>query len=805
MPLSRKITRMRLIAGSLIMLILALGFNALLTSATLEKLYVETIVFKQNVMVRELQRNLETALRFGKNLEKFIGMDRLLNDTLQRMGKKDVIISIAAPQGLILHSSLSERKGTRLPGKTLIRFGSDIRDTDFVRHQGFYYHCLPVRGKLNREWAAIISVAFPQDQAKKLLGSVLVKNIKIICAIVICGAGLMALLLYCLVPMDSRALPKLKISVIFFSVVILSQTVFTGFNITEFKKYYLTASMEKTQALSRLLKHDIEYLLDKGIKINKMVSMEKVLEEILSLSPELSSICISDNSGAFLYRAGKPLTGTGVGHKVLSPSIDRELFRNMGNQPPKKQGKVSIILSESFLLKKLGHITLDSLTVMAISIFFFVELLILELQLIERQNIQKQEDNAESMVGFPSIRPVAFIFMFGVDICISFLPLHMAALYTPDQSIFGLSKDMIMGLPISMQMLFTSISLLLSGAWCDKRGWHEPFLVGLCLSGSGFIYAWLAPNALHFIFSLGLVGMGYGLSLMAAQGFVIAHTSSRNNAQGMASLWAGVYAGSICGGAAGAMLADRIGYPPVFLVGGGILFALILYTLFMMKNFMHKPTPGESLPDASPPKDKGQEELASRSGGILEFLCDRKILTLILFYGLPWYIVLIGFMNYYAPIYLKGIGSSQSDIGRIFMIYGICLMYVAPFVSKLIGGAENKKKYLVMGSFIGTLSIANFYFLKDISGVMAVSISILLLGLSACLIPVRSAYVLDFDVTKRLGGGKAIGILNASLRLGQVSGPLLFGWLFLSMGSDTGIALTGIVYFLFTLIFFLLG
>lgn len=430
-----------------------------------------------------------------------------------------------------------------------------------------------------------------------------------------------------------------------------------------------------------------------------------------------------------------------------------------------------------------------------------LEKLILELQLIERQTIGDTRAHM-GQVHYTSIRPVVFMFFFGVDTCISFLPLHMATLYNPYHPLLGLSKDIIMGLPISMQMLFTSISLLISGAWCDKRGWAEPFMIGLFLSGIGFIFAWLAPSSLYFLIALGLVGMGYGLSLMAAQGFVIAHSTTKESAQGMAQLWAGVYAGSICGGATGAMLADRMGYTPVFLVGGSILLLLIVYTFFMMKDAMKRPKAATQTPRPTPTE---QTLPSPRKPSVFSFLFNRKIFTLIVFYGLPWYIVLIGFMNYYSPIYLKGIGVSQSNIGRIFMIYGICLMYVAPYISKIVGRAHDKKRYLVMGSFIGSLSIANFYFFKDLSGVVSVTVSILLLGLSACLIPVRSAYVLDIHITKQLGDGKAIGVLNAVLRLGQVTGPILFGWLFITMGSDSGIAVTAAACLLFTLVFILVG
>lgn len=824
----------RLFSGAVIMLVLALGFNGILTSATLEKLYVETFLSKNNVVAMDLQRNLETALRFGKSVDKFIGMDRLIREARQHLALKktteasgadidDFVVFITYPDGHIVYSSNSKVVGTHLPETArppMVKETQTPVESHCVEHEGVYYLSLPVKQGISRKWVATITVACSPEQIKSLLQPIVMKN-KILIAVVLLGAtGLIAIFLRYLDldPNISKKSPgriKFKIFTAFFLIICLAQLTLSLFNLFEFRIHFLDASTQKSVVMSELLKQDIEYLLGKGLNIRRLSKMDRKLADVIAVSPEFEAIIISDAQGQPLYMASQhsmrnltPLDGQkssdpGMFSMQNDPdyTVTQTLLNTRESETGVLAGKLSIHISKDFLFNHLKAIILDSITVLVISIFFFVELLILELQFIERQ-ITGNGRAHRKQVHYISIRPVAFIFFFGVDTCISFLPLHMAALYDPSHPLLGLSKNVIMGLPISIQMLFTSISLLISGAWCDKRGWAEPFLTGLFLSGAGFVFAWSAPSSLYFLIALGLVGMGYGLSLMAAQGFVITQTTSKNSAQGMAQLWAGVYAGSICGGATGAMLADRIGYAPVFLVGAGILMLLIMYTALVMKNAMKRPTPSAQAP-LSIPAD--QTPPSSGKPSIFSFLFNRKIFTLIVFYGLPWYIVLIGFMNYYSPIFLKGIGVSQSDIGRIFMIYGICLMYVAPYISKLIGRAEDKKRYLVMGSFIGSLSIANFYFFKDFSGVGSVTVSIFLLGLSACLIPVRSAYVLDFHITKQLGGGKAIGTLNAVLRLGQVTGPILFGWLFITMGSDSGIALTAIAYLLFTLIFTLVG
>jgi len=833
-------SQIRLFSGALIMLVLALGFNILLTSATLEKLYVETFISKNNVVAKDLQHNLETALRFGKRVEKFIGMDKLILEAWQHLapkqketgppgsGENDIVVSITDPDGHVVYSSSATVVGQDLPEAArlpLVRETQTPADSHAIKHDGIYYLSLPVRQGVSKKWVATVTVAFSQQQVKALLRAIMMKNIDLIMVILFCAVTLLAIFLRS-VPLEPNKSKKtlkrikFKISAVFFIIICLSQIILNLFNLAEFRVHFLDISTQKSVAMSKLLKHDIEYLLAKGLDIRRLVKMDKKLADVIAVSPELEGITISDAKGAPLYIATqhgmrnltRPGNNENTGSRPLSVksspgyTVTRKLVNTRQSEAGTISGTLTIHISKDFLFGKLKAIALDSITVLVISIFFFVELLILELQLIERR-ITGDTHAHGRQVHYTAIRPVAFMFFFGVDTCISFLPLHMANLYNPDHPLLGLSKDIIMGLPISMQMLFTSISLLVSGAWCDKRGWGEPFLVGLFLSGTGFIFAWLAPSSLYFLIALGLVGMGYGLSLMAAQGFVIAHTTTKNSAQGMAQLWAGVYAGSICGGATGAMLSDRIGYAPVFLVGGTILLLLIVYTAFIMKDAMTRPQPAvqAARPRPTPAEPAEQRRYASRKPSIFNFLLNRKVFTLIVFYGLPWYIVLIGFMNYYSPIYLKGIGVSQSNIGRIFMIYGICLMYVAPYISKMVGRARDKKQYLVMGSFIGSLSIANFYFFKDVSGVLSVTVSIFLLGLSACLIPVRSAYVLDFHITKQLGGGKAIGVLNAVLRLGQVTGPILFGWLFITMGSDSGIAVTAAAYLIFTLIFVLAG
>ena len=440
---------------------------------------------------------------------------------------------------------------------------------------------------------------------------------------------------------------------------------------------------------------------------------------------------------------------------------------------------------------------MDSLTVLVISILFSVEMLILIFKYVERQIQSAVIEECVGIVHFGAMRPTAFLFLFGIDISISFVPLHMQSLYIP---FLGLSRDTIMGLPISAEFLFAGIGILTSGAWLDRRGWHEPFIGGLLLAGLGFLYSGLAPNALHFIVSRGFVGLGYGLGLMAAQAFVINYSDSRTKTQGLANLLAGVFAGGICGGAAGAMLAEMVGYKMTFFFGTFILLSVIAYVLFSMRNAMIKPKPRLIVSENS----SAQPSLppSTTSSNVFKFLSNRIVLSLIFFSGLPAAIAVVGFMNFFIPVHLSRIGVSQSTIGQVQMIYGICLIYIGPLISRYVDASQDKKRYVFLGLVLGSCSFLIFVVLD---GLASAAVAVFILGLSSSFVLAsQMVYALKLKVTRELGEGKALGLFRSTSRIGQMLGPVIFATLFAATNINKGITFFGIFYLLTALIFILL-
>ena len=818
--------KQKLMLSSVILFILAVGFNTLFTLSSLKKLYIETNVSEYRVIAKDLHRNIENGLYYGKTLMNYFGMEKLLLSEKQNLLKKatrrnielispemklkneDISISITKLDGTILYSDHKNLIGTKLPLAVIenqLGHHDDIKASEFVKFADSYFTTLLIKDRHSKN-VGIISISFDEKQIKNLLENITKKNGFTVVLISICS--IFALILFlALLPMEAKRFSKKRISFIIFFIICSAQVFSSGFMTYIFKDHFIEINKDNSEGLTAIVKRDIEYLLDIGVRMDRLVKMDSYLGRIIGSTSELNDITIFDRNDYPLYRATKtsltdfqksenaypqwleatqPLANTEYNAKAELYSADQYV------------GYISTNTSRSILFKKVLDIAMDSLTVLIISILFLVEMLILIFKYVERQVQYAKNKISINTVNFGLMRPIAFLFLFGIDISISFIPLQMQKLYIP---FWGLSRDTIMGLPISAEFLFAGIGILISGGWLDRRGWHEPFIGGLLLASIGFVYSGMAPNALHFIISRGTVGLGYGLGLMAAQAFVINYSDSKTKTQGLANLLAGVFAGGICGGAAGAMLAEMVGYQWTFFFGTFILLSVIIYVLYSMRSAMKKPEQIAQQVDSGS-ADHPPSPAARGLSNVWKFLSNRIVLSLIFFSGLPAAIAVVGFMNYFIPVHLSRLGVSQSTIGQVQMIYGICLIYIGPLISKYVDASHDKKRYVFLGLVLGSCSFLIFFVLD---GLASAAVAVFLLGLSSSFVLASQiVYALKLKVTQALGEGKAIGIFRSTSRVGQMLGPVIFSTLFAVTNINQGITYFGLFYLLTACIFILL-
>ena len=243
---------------------------------------------------------------------------------------------------------------------------------------------------------------------------------------------------------------------------------------------------------------------------------------------------------------------------------------------------------------------------------------------------------------------------------ISFIPLRMAELTTTSI----LPRDVLLGLPISAEMGMTGLSVLIAGTWMKRKGARPPLMTGIICMALGYLASMLAWTPWLFIAARALVGLGYGLSLLTAQAYTVRDGK-------LADMFAGVYAGSLCGSALGAMLAERLGYGPVFAISAVILACLALVPLRLLRGQEKQEDVREEAPAARLTLPQ-----------IRRLLADRHFLAFILLALLPSALLCVGFLNYFLPVFLKQADVAQSNIGRIYMLNCLIVIYSGPLFAQ---------------------------------------------------------------------------------------------------------------------------
>ena len=694
-------------------------------------------------------------------------------------------VMLTTPDGEVLQHKASDARAKDAP-RGLIEAvalpngpGEAASSTRYVKKGGHYFFPLKIYNAKD-EWIASVVVAIearPIDaKADAKLDEAMVGVALVLTATLVLYTLLTSLLLSGKDP----GFPKFKMLCLSVAVGALGQIAAGVVAGLPYKDAYLSATKDKAQVLSVLVKRDVEAALARRVDLDSLHYKHYPWQEIMAGYPDLGSIEIRNADDRLVSITSR---GNVLGPDALldyradvdqadSTTPDYYAAKVELRDASGHAGEVATRMSLDSVNRRILDLAADGLTAIGVSLLIFVESILLLCLYFERRslNVPGAPPFAASY-GF--MRPVAFTFLFGVDLAMSFVPLHMEILAEP---MLGLPHDVILALPVSAEFLFVGIAILFAGVWLDRSGWRAPFAAGIAFATLGSLYSWLAPDALNFIASRAILGIGYGLTVMACQGFVTAHTQTSRRAVGLAQVFAGIYGGSLCGSVTGAMLAERLGFQSVFLAGV-LLLGVMLAGVALV--YALRPISSSRRKMVEPQVEQVTAEEASPAPGrfanVWIFLRDPQVLALVLLSSLPASIAAVGFLNYFSPLYLNRIDASQSTIGQVLMLYGLCLVIVGPWVSRWFNTIERKRAAIMLGCVLGGYALLMF---EVVGGVAASMVAVLLLGVAHSLVlSAQSAYLLSLPVTARLGEGKALGLFRSTGRFGQMLGPLVFGWL----------------------------
>ena len=802
--------RNKIFLTSIIILIFSQIFTSSLIVSNYQQTYKDTI-FSQFEFTGELfiKNPLERDLGFGKLLRKFSNLDqKYINPALSQLDNVTNIIVLDSENYDydIIHSVedvyqtqfdfLIETLGTTA--------AEDLRKGIRLEGGENFYYVFSVVDALE-EVQGFIIFSYDKDVIADVLQEIFIWSLRVIAIILVITILISFFVVHHIFVTKSGLISKGKLVFIMVITFGVPQVVFSWVNNQFFQVKYHELIVQKTESIQSLSMQQGNDLLKKGIPLESM-NMEIVFDRYLKKAPEIENITVKNLDGNIIYQAQSTnyasIDKTNFTYQ-LKNSVTNFFFPNEKEFPTtpqelqdKEQNTIaylSAVISKNFITDQNFDIILNSLTILIISLFFLSELVIASLlfvnwdaevvEFVDYSTIDERS-KAKKMIGL--IRPLGFIFLFSFDLPISFLALQSKDL---DVGILTfLPLEVIAALPIISEYLFAALALIIAGPFIDKKGWQYSFFAGIVLFSVGTVWSALTLNSFDFAVSRGMCGLGYGAVWMSFQGYIIYHSEKAHQSANLANLGAGVFAGSICGGAVGGMFADNFGREAVFAIAALPTLVVALYVILFMRftftSGTYEPTTDKNL----------------RKKAIGKFLISPDLVFLVLLNSLPFAICFVGVLYYAIPIYLEEeLALNQSNIARILMIYGVFIIYFAPFAGRIIDKDKDKTKYIAIS---GLLAGCGLFLLQYSTNVLGVIGLVLMLSLAASFgNPARPVYVLSQYYSEILGKALTMSIYRSIERLGQALGPTILGLVFTVYTVPQSFKYIGITLFILSILF----
>jgi len=438
----------------------------------------------------------------------------------------------------------------------------------------------------------------------------------------------------------------------------------------------------------------------------------------------------------------------------------------------------------------IAGITKEIITVLIILVLFMIEVTILRDVLHNRDKRGYGEGLGEfGKYSVHTVRMLAFIIAFSYALPISYTPLMMKEiLERTGTTIFGLSQGMAMAVPISAEMLATAIFAVIAGYLVEKQGWKKPFIYGALLMSAGAFIAYYMYNPYLFIVARFLVGAAYGFALVTLQCYPMISSNVETRNSGLASQNSGLNAGYCCGVAIGGLCADYLGYSTVYAFSIFVALITMPYAKYLMSS--------------SYTSDTGTTRNV-KIADVINFFTNRNVFFFFVAAFIPVSICSM-FLTYMFPVFAEEKGISAGDIGRVFMLNSLVIIYMGPVIVNFLTKRESLRgKNAMLLYMLVTLAGLLVFGLKP--SVITAIIIIIFVGLGDSFgLPMSNDYLISLKAAAKIGYDKSIGYLNFIGNIGQMIGPLIMAYLF-TFGYEKGtyIILLGmtasmLVFFLFS-------
>ena len=762
---------------SVALVVLTLGFSAGINIGSFRQSYANALMSSFSVAGGKAARSVEHALAYGKVLEDFYGIEKILAQVRTHLPQADGV-QLARADGRILYSDLETPQGDPariLPAQALpeaerrraaaeltkrpIHVSYDVDSGKYRLHMAIRQ---PGSGTLAGHLVIISDKAVVDGQVARF-------QERIVTALAALGGASVLLFGGFLLAAGLRgrgpAATDKRRRRLTLGVLATAQILAGALSYQHFTAAYIETAEVSTKVVGDIVHGDFETALNRGASYRSLSGLDAYFAQIAATVPHIRKLTL-DTTGAPPQPPQNP---------TLAEGRDFDISHPLPADGTGRAPALTITIAGEHITAHLREIVLDMATILVTSLMFMFEFYAFTATFSAGTARPAEAVGEGSAVA--AMRFSTFLLYLGAFLPVSFVPLVMG---TFTEGLFGLTPMQAAAAPISMEMLCGAAMLLVAGRLVRAAGWVPLALAGFGLAGAGMALSAWAGEPLAFVLARGLVGLGVMGALAALYGLIDRLRDPDRRTAAYPQMFAGMYAGVNCGAVVGALLAGRIGYPPVFLIAGAVLAAGIAQAwLFVPASVKTRPAP---IPAPAPtPAAAGVRPSGLWRPSVVAFLLLISIPTS----------ACSKFLPYFFPLFASGLGVSPSTIGRAFLLNGMCIVFLGPVLARL-ARAHVAPWLAVLGS---GLLIAGALILFGVQASLLVAfLAVLLIGVGDSFGLASQQQYAETLVGDAADSRAAVRAWHLNARkVGQVVGPMLFSAAAAVSVAGIGLLGTGLI------------
>lgn len=767
----------------------AMSFVSWLIYAVFAESYRDIKQQYYGVVSYQIVEDIENSVKNGKQIERFYGMDKVLNNMLEIISTDEVPINTAITDvnGNILYTSYGtsgsrEEYNAMLAEDTVVSnlaFPERTSDYGIVSANNFELMIQPIYDADDTQIGDMVLFYSLDDIESELAPQ---KNSSDTVTTICIAATVVILMLYILclprsITEDDESEDEVNayahkqkqnrfmfvIPVVMIMAGLLVQC-FIAYN--EYQKRYKEVMFEGATGISSYIGEIIDDLSEKGVPYEKMNGLTEYLGGKVEESPLLWNVSIVN-----VYADTSEILSRSSEYNVsMQISADTNMH-------------INVEISKEYIDDKMFDMLLVFAVTFVVVLIMIYELLKLPDILFERISgeYRKSEEIQAKSVS-PAVRLGAFIAYTGMYVGI---PFSSVLITQWNKSIFGLSVTFLASIPMTAELLATMLCSLFLLPVYKKLDLKLVFSVSTIISVAANAMCFFAgsPEQLilfRFMSGIGFAGIKYTLNTVVSDGSL----TESNTTDNLAALNAGLLGGITCGGTLGAVIASSVSVQTSYLISG----IFILVFLFIILLF----TPWQLVRKNSDRNENAAAKQKNRSsGGAWSLLRSPAFLRYIILIAVPMNFGLMFVVSFF-PGFVTALSLPDVTTSYGYLVNGLIGIYVGPQLLKALSAKIGKTACVFLSLVLGAASV---FILNINAPLVAVLICVALLGLfDGFGTPATSDYYVNMPVVKQVGVSQGLAVLSVVGSIVQTFSPVVYSVILASglLGTNIlGIAFAG--------------